>query len=117
LYRQSCNFVASGTSYRRSQPLNSLKTQEITVKTMLSRLMLMCCLVMPLTAFAQSNDTMKQDNMKNGDMKQDQMKNNSKKSKKEKKAKKEMKKNDGKDGKKDDGMKQDDRKQDDGMKR
>jgi pentapeptide MXKDX repeat protein len=86
------------------------------MKKMLCKLMMACCLALPVTAFAQSGDSMSQDNMKHDDMKQDQMNkdNNGKKAKKAKKAKKDSMKKD--DMKKEDGMKHDDMKKDDGMK-
>ena len=63
------------------------------MKTMMCRLVIACCLAMPVTMLAQSSDNMQQDSMKKDDnMKHDDMK-------------------------KDDGMKHDDMKQDDGMKK
>jgi pentapeptide MXKDX repeat protein len=76
------------------------------MKRVIAKLLMACCLAVPLAVFAQSGDNMQQDTMKHDDMKQDQMKkDDAKKSAKTKKAKA-----------KKDSMKKDDMKKDDSMK-
>jgi pentapeptide MXKDX repeat protein len=115
VFRSVTLFLAENPIPRSSGNAQPNQHSGDSMKKMLCKLMLACCLALSVTTFAQSGDSMSQDNVKHDDMKQDQMnKDNSKKSKKAKKAKKDSMKKD--DMKKGDGMKHDDMKKDDGMK-